>query len=219
MKTVVVTGGCGFIGSHFIHRFLKTHTDWNVINLDKLTYAGNPANTKRFDSDSRYEFVRGDICDKSIVDAVMKQAQAVVHFAAETHVDRSIESSDDFLMTNIFGTRVLLDASKQAGVERFVHVSTDEVYGSLETGSADETAPLMPNSPYSASKAAGDLLVRSYWVTFRHPGIIVRSTNNYGPYQFPEKVIPLFVPFVRHGGEQPGLDFCRRQYCCHRVGF
>lgn len=193
MKTVLITGGCGFIGSHFIRRFHNTHPDWKIINLDKLTYAGNRANLQDLETSGRYHFFQGDICHPPTVDGLMKAADAVIHFAAETHVDRSIDNASDFLTTNVQGTRVLLDAAKERGVERFLHISTDEVYGSIEKGSFHEDSPLLPSSPYSASKAAADLLVRSYGVTFGLPGIIVRSTNNFGPYQFPEKIIPLFI--------------------------
>jgi dTDP-glucose 4,6-dehydratase len=193
MKTLLVTGGCGFIGSNFIKRFLKTHRDWRVVNLDKLTYSGNLANTQELQSEARYEFIQGDICDSRIVENAIKKSEAVVHFAAETHVDRSIERPDDFLISNILGTRVLLDAARLQGIERFVHISTDEVYGSIAHGSFTETSPLEPNSPYAASKAAADLLIRSYQVTYGFKPIIVRSSNNFGPYQYPEKVIPLFV--------------------------
>ena len=193
MKKLLVTGGCGFIGSNFIRYFLKNRPGWGVINLDKLSYSGNPANLRDLKGSSHYEFVKGDITDKKLVLRLMKKASAVLHFAAETHVDRSIESADDFLRTNIQGTASMLEASLACGIKRFVHMSTDEVYGSIVKGYADERARLLPNSPYSASKAAADLLVRSFQETFKHPAMIVRCTNNYGPYQFPEKVIPLFV--------------------------
>ena len=193
MKQLLVTGGCGFIGSNFIRYFLNKRPDWGVLNLDKLSYSGNPANLRDLKSSSHYQFIKGDITDKKIVLKLMKKASAVVHFAAETHVDRSIESADDFLKTNILGTSTLLEASLACGIKRFVHMSTDEVYGSIAKGYATEDAPLLPNSPYSASKAGADLLVRSFQETFDHPAMIVRCTNNYGPYQFPEKVIPLFV--------------------------
>jgi dTDP-glucose 4,6-dehydratase len=193
MKTLLVTGGCGFIGSHFVKRFLTTHPDWRVVNLDKLTYSGNLANTRELEGNPRYEFVRGDVCDASCVDSVVARAAAVVHFAAETHVDRSIENADDFLTTNILGTRVLIEAARTHKIERFIHISTDEVYGSVSEGAVNEEAPLFPNSPYSASKAAADLLIRSYGVTYHYPAVIVRSSNNFGPYQYPEKVIPLFI--------------------------
>ena len=193
MKKLLVTGGCGFIGSNFIRFFLTNRPGWGVINLDKLSYSGNPANLRDLKGSARYEFVKGDIGDKKLVLKLMKKASAVLHFAAETHVDRSIESADDFLKTNILGTAALLEASLACKIKRFVHMSTDEVYGSIAKGYADERATLLPNSPYSASKAGADLLVRSFQETFKHPAMIVRCTNNFGPYQFPEKVIPLFV--------------------------
>jgi len=193
MKTLLVTGGCGFIGSHFVKQFLKTHSAWKVVNLDKLTYSGNPENTRELHGNPRYEFLRGDIGDSSLVDTVVGNVHAIVHFAAETHVDRSIDNADDFLVTNILGTRVLMEAARKHRIERFVHISTDEVYGSIPEGAVAEEAPLLPNSPYSASKAAADLLIRSYGVTYHSPVMIVRSSNNFGPFQYPEKVIPLFV--------------------------
>lgn len=193
MKTVLVTGGMGFIGSHFIRRTLRVHPDWYVINLDKLTYAGNPKNLADVEKDSRYEFIQGDICDESLVDQIARRARIIVNFAAETHVDRSIDRAEDFIETNIQGTRVLLDAMRRFGLELFVHVSTDEVYGSIPQGSFSESSPLAPNSPYAASKAGSDLLVLAYVRTYGIPANITRSGNNYGPYQYPEKVIPLFV--------------------------
>lgn len=193
MKRLLVTGGCGFIGSNFIRHFLSKRPQWHVINLDKLSYSGNPANLTDLKKNPRYRFVRGDITNKKLVFSLMKKVNAVVHFAAETHVDRSIESADEFLKTNILGTAALLEASLACVIKRFVHMSTDEVYGSIKKGYVDETAHLLPNSPYSASKAGADLLVRSFQETFQHPAMIIRCTNNYGPYQFPEKVMPLFI--------------------------
>jgi dTDP-glucose 4,6-dehydratase len=203
MKNLLITGGCGFIGSNFIRYFLKHRPGWRVTNLDKLSYSGNPSNLRDLKGSSRYKFVKGDITDKKLVAGLMRKSTAVVHFAAETHVDRSIESADDFLKTNILGTASLLEASLACGVKRFVHMSTDEVYGSIARGYADERAPLLPNSPYSASKAGADLLVRSFQETYGHPAMIVRCTNNYGPYQFPEKVIPLFVTNLIEGKTVP----------------
>ena len=193
MKRLLVTGGCGFIGSNFIRFFLKDRPRWGVINLDLLSYSGNLENTRDFSGSSRYEFGKGDICDKKLVSGLMAKVSAVVHLAAETHVDRSIEGADDFLRTNVLGTASLLEASLAKRIDRFVHMSTDEVYGSIDKGKADENFKLEPNSPYSASKAAADLLIRSFRITHKHPAMIVRCTNNFGPYQFPEKVIPLFV--------------------------
>ena len=192
-RRLVVTGGAGFIGSHFVRRFLKTHPDWEVVNFDKLTYAGNLANLKDVESGARYTFVRGDVCDRQALEKVCVGVEALIHFAAETHVDRSIEEGDEFLKTNIFGTRNILEIVRRGKIRRFVHISTDEVYGSLIRGSADETFPLKPNSPYAASKTAGDLLIRAYQNTFGTPAILVRSSNNFGPFQYPEKVIPLFI--------------------------
>jgi dTDP-glucose 4,6-dehydratase len=203
LKAALITGGCGFIGSHFVRGFLKSHPDWKVINLDKLTYAGNRENLRDCESHPHYQFVQGDICDAPLVQRLMEQVEAVVHFAAETHVDRSIENADDFLMTNIFGTRVLLDAAKKCGIKRFVHISTDEVYGSIASGHVKEDAPLMPNSPYSAAKAGSDLMARAYWVTYKVPVMVTRSSNNYGPNQFPEKVIPLFITNLIEGKKVP----------------
>lgn len=203
MNTVLVTGGCGFIGSNFIRRFLASHKDWKVINLDLLTYAGNPENTKDYSSDSRYEFIQGDIGDAKVVKTIMPRVDAVINFAAETHVDRSIDESHSFLTTNILGVKVLLDHARASKIERFVHISTDEVYGSLTHDSADENFPLTPNSPYSAAKASSDLLARSYWKTYGYPVRIIRSSNNFGPYQFPEKVIPLFITNLIEGKKVP----------------
>ena len=192
-KRILITGGAGFIGSHFIRRFLQGHTDWEVVNFDKLTYAGNPANLKDCETNQRYRFVKGDVCNFGVLDKVSERVDAIVNFSAETHVDRSIEDDRDFLNTNILGVRNLLEIVRRRKISRYVHISTDEVYGSIESGAASETSLLQPNSPYAASKAAGDLLVRSYQRTFGIHAIIVRSCNNFGPYQYPEKVIPLFI--------------------------
>lgn len=193
---MLVTGGCGFIGSNFIRLVLQTTRDVRVINLDALTYAGNLANLEDVASDARYRFVHGSILDRTLVrDLLAKDVQSIVHFAAESHVDRSIQDSSPFVKTNVEGTQVLLDAAKGAGLKRYLQVSTDEVYGTLGPNDHgfQETTPLAPNSPYAASKAAADLLVRSYVHTFGLPAMISRCSNNYGPYQFPEKVIPLFI--------------------------
>jgi dTDP-glucose 4,6-dehydratase len=164
-----------------------------ILNLDKLTYAGNPDNLRDIERDARYRFVRGDICDEKLVDELIKDVDAIVHFAAESHVDRSIGNPDDFIRTDIIGSYVLLEASRRHGVQRFVQVSTDEVYGSIDDGMFTETDPLMPSSPYAASKAGADRLAYSYWVTYKLPVVIPRSSNNFGPYQYPEKLISLFV--------------------------
>lgn len=196
MPTLLVTGGCGFIGANFVRLQLWTHPDQKIVNLDKLTYAGNPENLADISDDPRYAFEHGDICDREFVDRVLKdhKPDLVVNFAAESHVDRSILDSGPFVRTNIVGTQVLMDACRAAGVQRYLQVSTDEVYGSLGAeGFFTEETPLAPNSPYSASKAAADLLVRGYVHTFGFPAVITRCSNNYGPYQFPEKLIPLFI--------------------------
>ena len=196
MKTVLVTGGCGFIGSNFIRELHETDSGLRIVNFDKLTYAGNLENLADLEASPRYTFRQGDIVDPEAVDGVLSLASydGVVNFAAESHVDRSILDSTPFLRTNVVGTQVLLDACRRHKVPRYVQVSTDEVYGSLgETGFFTEETPLAPNSPYSASKASADLLVRAAVHTFGFPGIITRCSNNYGPYQFPEKLIPLFI--------------------------
>jgi len=191
---VLVTGGCGFIGSNFVRLMLRTHADWSIVNLDKLTYAGNPANLRDLESDPRYRFHRGDICDAEAVDAAIGDGvDAIVNFAAETHVDRSISDPEAFLRTDILGTHVLLEAVRRRRIARFLQVSTDEVYGHVAEGSSDERYPLAPRSPYAASKAGGDLQVLAYHVTYGTPALISRGSNTYGPYQYPEKLIPLFV--------------------------
>jgi dTDP-glucose 4,6-dehydratase len=188
---VLVTGGLGFIGSNFIRHVLSVRPSWTIVNLDLRTYAGNPANLA--DIGSRYQWNRADIRDPKAVDRAMKGCQLVVHFAAETHVDRSILDASAFLTTNIIGTQVLLDAVMRHGVKRFLHVSTDEVYGSVSKGFSKEGDHLEPNSPYAASKAASDLLVRSYFITHQAPVVTTRASNNYGPYQYPEKALPLMI--------------------------
>jgi dTDP-glucose 4,6-dehydratase len=196
MSCVLVTGGCGFIGSNFIRWLLEDDSGARVVNLDKLTYAGNLENLASVADSDRYEFCAGDISDRERVDGLLEQfpVEAIVNFAAESHVDRSILDSTPFIQTNIVGTQVLIDAARAAGIGRFVQVSTDEVYGSLgATGAFTEETPLAPNSPYAASKTAADLLVRAAVHTHDFPGIVTRCSNNYGPYQFPEKLIPLFI--------------------------
>lgn len=204
---VLVTGGAGFIGSHFVRQTLggayAELAGAEVVVLDKLTYAGNQANLDPVADDPRLRFVRGDICDAGVVTEVMRGVDLVVHFAAESHVDRSIAESADFVLTNVAGTQTLLQAAVAAGVGRFVHVSTDEVYGSIEEGSWTEEQPLLPNSPYSASKASSDLLARSFHRTYDLDVCITRCSNNYGPYQFPEKVVPLFVTNLLDGKPVP----------------
>jgi dTDP-glucose 4,6-dehydratase len=203
----LVTGGAGFIGSHFVRRLLSEPTSTTECTgltvLDKLTYAGTLTNLESVSDDPRYRFVRGDICDPALMHEVLPGHDVVVHFAAESHVDRSIESASPFVTTNVLGTQVLLDAARTAGVGRFVHVSTDEVYGSIDTGSWTERSPLAPNSPYAASKASSDLLVLAHHRTHRLDVVVTRCSNNYGPHQFPEKVIPLFVSNLIDGRPVP----------------
>jgi dTDP-glucose 4,6-dehydratase len=189
-----VTGGAGFIGSNFIRHVLGIGKQYAVVNYDKLTYAGNLANLESVATDPRYAFIKGDICDTPAVEAAMAGCDAVVHFAAESHVDRSIYEPSAAIETNVTGTFVLLQIARKLQIKRFVHISTDEVYGDiLPNQFADENSPIQPSSPYSASKAASDLLVRSYVRTYDFPGLITRSSNNYGPYQFPEKFLPLLI--------------------------
>ncbi len=200
---LLVTGGCGFIGSNFIRHLLREHPEDRVLNLDKLTYAGNPENLRDVEGDPRYAFLKGDICEESDVRKAFEWGpEAVVNFAAETHVDRSITDPEAFVRTDVLGTFRLLNAALEAGV-RFVQISTDEVYGSIAEGSFTEESPLRPNSPYAASKAGADLLVRSYVRTYGLDAVIVRSSNNYGPYQYPEKVIPLFITNLLEGRKVP----------------
>jgi len=190
---LLVTGGAGFIGSNFIRHVLREHPADRVVNLDKLTYAGNPANLADVQRDPRYAFVHGDICDAALVREVLHGVDAVVNFAAESHVDRSLVEPDGFLRTDVFGVFTLLEAVRELKTPRVVHVSTDEVYGSVAQGSSTEQDPLRPSNPYSASKAAGDLLALAYWRTHGVPVVITRSSNNFGPHQYPEKVVPLFI--------------------------
>ena len=191
---LLVTGGCGFIGSCFVRHILKKYPTYKVINIDALTYCGNLANLKDVENNPNYTFVHGNICDKKLVRDLIKEVDCVVNFAAESHVDNSIKTPEIFIETNVQGTLNLLQASKELGVERFLQVSTDEVYGTLgATGYFYETTPLAPNSPYSASKASADMLVRAYHETFNLPVLNTRCSNNYGPYQYPEKLIPFFI--------------------------
>ncbi|MEI7621275.1 MAG: dTDP-glucose 4,6-dehydratase [Candidatus Moraniibacteriota bacterium] len=202
---LLITGGAGFIGSNFIHHILKTYPDYEIVNLDALTYAGNLENLKEFEQNPGYSFVKGDICDASLVEQLVAKVDAVVHFAAESHVDRSILSSEDFVRTNVVGTHTLLEAAKKAGNKRFHHVSTDEVFGSLkpEDKPFSETTPYDPRSPYSASKAGSDHLVRAYFHTHNLPITISNCSNNYGAYHFPEKLIPLAITNLMEGKKIP----------------
>lgn len=191
---LLVTGGAGFIGSNFIHHVLREHSDWHITNLDKLTYAGNLENLKDIETEPRYTFIKGDITDGALVDGLLGRGfDVIVNFAAESHVDRSIMDSFPFLETNVKGTQILLESARKNKTGRYIQVSTDEVYGSIDDGLFDEESPLAPSSPYAASKASADLLCLSFWKTHRVPVIITRCTNNFGPYQFPEKLIPLVI--------------------------
>jgi dTDP-glucose 4,6-dehydratase len=193
-NTLLVTGGAGFIGSNFIRYFLKEHPDWEITNLDKLTYAGNLGNLKDVEDNPGYRFIKGDITDRELISKILQDRfDAIINFAAESHVDRSILDASPFIETNIKGTQILLEGARQYGVARFVQVSTDEVYGSTEKGKFTEKSPLAPNSPYSASKTAADLLCHAYWKSHQLPVMITRCSNNLGPFQFPEKLIPLAV--------------------------
>jgi len=203
MKNVLITGGAGFIGSNFIRHILVKYPDYRITNLDKLTYCGNLDNLKDIEANKNYRFVKGDIADPRAVNELVRGVDVILNFAAETHVDRSIKDPAGFVRTNVFGTYTLLEAAKAGGAKLFVQISTDEVYGSISKGAFTESSPISPNSPYSAAKAGGDLLARSYFVTHGLPVIITRSSNNFGPYQYPEKVIPLFVTNLLDGGKVP----------------
>ncbi len=223
---LLITGGAGFIGSNFIHYMLRCHPDCEITNLDKLTYAGNLANLKDIESDSRYRFIKGDIADQGQIDHVLSSRfDIIVNFAAESHVDRSILDPLPFLETNVRGTQVLLEGVKQHEWGRFIQVSTDEVYGSLQAGGKfTEQSPLLPNSPYAASKAAAELLCRAYHQTYGLPVIITRCSNNYGPYQFPEKLIPLAIsnaledkPIPIYGDGLNVRDWIYVEDCCRAI--
>lgn len=214
-KTILITGGAGFIGSNFIHYFVKEHPDYRIINLDKLTYAGNLENLKGVDDNPNYHFVKGDIANKELVEYIFQTFKPayVVNFAAESHVDRSIEGPEIFIKSNVYGAQILLDVAKEFWLKnnmfdfaRFLQISTDEVYGSLSLNSSEkftENSSLKPNSPYSASKAAADLLVRAYYITYKMPILITRSSNNFGPRQYPEKLIPLMITNALQGNPLP----------------
>ncbi|MEW9700301.1 dTDP-glucose 4,6-dehydratase [Paenibacillus sp. SI8] len=205
MSVILVTGGMGFIGSNFLHYWKEHHPQDRLINLDWLTYAGNPDNVTALDEQPGYEFVHGNIGDTALLNELLgKGVDVVVHFAAESHVDRSIHNPGIFVLTNVLGTQTLLEAARQHQVKKFIHISTDEVYGTLGLeGAFTETTPLAPNSPYSASKAGSDLLVRAYFETYGFPAVITRCSNNYGPRQFPEKLIPLIIARALHDESIP----------------
>ena len=204
MTTILVTGGAGFIGNCFIRHMLQKYSNYKIINLDALTYAGNLENLYDVKDNPNYEFVNGDICDRDLVTQIVSGVDMIVNFAAETHVDRSITGPEIFIETNVKGTMTLLQAAKEFNIERYLQVSTDEVYGTLgDTGYFTETTPLAPNSPYSASKAGADMLVRAYYETYKVPTLITRCSNNYGPYQYPEKLIPFFILRLLKGEKVP----------------
>lgn len=200
---ILVTGGAGFIGSNFIRYILNKYKNYKICNLDKLTYAGNLNNLKGIEKHPNYKFLKGDICNKRIVLDIMKQSDAVINFAAETHVDNSIRDSNEFVNTNTKGTQTLLDCAKICRIQKFMQISTDEVYGSIQKGSSKEEDQLEPNSPYAASKSAADMLTKAYQTTFKIPIIITRSSNNFGPYQHPEKMMPLFITNLLRGRKVP----------------
>ncbi len=201
---ILVTGGAGFMGSHMVRYLLRSRPDVEVVNLDKITYAGNLENLKDIEKDSRYQFVRGDITDAAVVDDVMQQGiDVIINYAAETHVDRSIIDPKSFLMTDVIGTYTLLEVAKKYSIKKYIQISTDEVFGSIETGEFTEKSPFEPNSPYSASKAGGDHLCRAYFHTYQTPVIVTHSCNFFGPNQYPEKLIPLFITNVIEGKKVP----------------
>ena len=200
---LLVTGGAGFIGSNFVRYMLSKYPDYQVVVLDKLTYAGNLANLADVAGNSNYRFVHGDICDQPLVDSLVSEVDAVLNFAAETHVDRSILDAGGFIQTDVYGTFVLLEAAKKHKIGRFLQVSTDEVYGDVPAGSSVESDPFRPRSPYSASKAGGEMMVQAYHVTYGVPTLITRGSNNYGPFQYPEKLIPVLITNALDGQELP----------------
>ncbi|MBI3378798.1 MAG: dTDP-glucose 4,6-dehydratase [Nitrospirae bacterium] len=222
---ILVTGGCGFIGSNFIRYILKKYPDYEIVNMDALTYAGNLENLRDIKKSKRYRFVHGRIEDKNLIANALGDAGYIVNFAAETHVDRSIRNSSPFLTTNILGTHTLLEAARTVPIKKFIHISTDEVYGALgNKGKFTEKAMLAPNSPYSASKASADLLIRAYYETYKLPVVIVRPSNNYGYYQFPEKFIPLMItnllmkkPIPIYGKGENVRDWCFVEDSCAAI--
>lgn len=203
MRRLLVTGGAGFIGSNFVRYILSRYPEYQVVVLDKLTYAGNLANLADVADSPNYRFVKGDICDQQLVDSLVAEADAIVNFAAETHVDRSILDAGSFIQTDVYGTFVLLEAARKHRTQRFLQVSTDEVYGDIPTGSSREDDPLRPRSPYSASKAGGEMMVQAYYVTHGLPVLLTRGSNNYGPYQYPEKLIPVLITNALDDQELP----------------
>ncbi|MBT7283544.1 MAG: dTDP-glucose 4,6-dehydratase, partial [Elusimicrobiaceae bacterium] len=204
MTKVLVTGGAGFIGNCFVRHMLKKYPDYQIINLDALTYAGNIENLDDVKDNPNYKFVKGNICDKKLVNKLMSEVDMCVHFAAESHVDRSITGPEIFIETNVMGTQILLEGARHNKIKKYLQVSTDEVYGSLgPTGLFTEDTPLAPNSPYSASKTGADLLVRAYYETYKMPVLTTRCSNNYGPYQYPEKLIPFFIKQLLAGEKVP----------------
>jgi dTDP-glucose 4,6-dehydratase len=225
MVRVLVTGGAGFIGSNFVRYALAAHGDWQVTTLDKLTYAGRLENLESVQGNPRHRFVKGDVADAAVAAPLVRESDVVVHFAAETHVDRSIRDAGEFITTDVYGTFVLLEAAREnRGLRRFVQISTDEVYGSIPDGSSKETDELRPRNPYSASKAGADRLAYSYWATYQVPVVITRASNNYGPNQFPEKIIPLFitnliddVPVPLYGDGQNERDWLHVDDHCRGV--
>ena len=225
MVDVLVTGGAGFIGSNFVRYALAQHSDWRVTTLDKLTYAGRLENLESLKDDPRHRFVKGDVADAAVAAPLVAAADIVVHFAAETHVDRSIQNAGEFITTDVYGTFVLLEAARtSARLRRFIQISTDEVYGSVASGSSVETDELRPRNPYSASKAGADRLAYSYWATYQVPVVITRASNNYGPNQFPEKIIPLFItnliddiPVPLYGDGQNERDWLHVDDHCRAV--
>jgi dTDP-glucose 4,6-dehydratase len=211
----MVTGGAGFIGSNFVRYMINKYSDYKIVVLDALTYAGNLENLHDLEDHPNYQFAHGNICDKELVDKLVKEVDIILNFAAETHVDRSILEAGTFIQTDVVGTFTLLEAAKKYDIERYLQISTDEVYGSIEEGSFEEESTLQPNSPYAASKASGDLLVRAYYKTYGVPALITRSSNNFGPYQYPEKLIPLFItnamedqPLPLYGDGKNVRDWC-----------
>jgi len=205
LKKLLITGGAGFIGSNFIHYIIKKYPEYKIINLDKLTYAGNLENLKDIENKKNYKFIRGDICNRKVIDDIFKynKIDAVINFAAESHVDRSIQDPGVFIQTDVYGVYVLLEAARKYSTPLFLQISTDEVYGSIKNGSFKESNPLKPNSPYSASKAGAEMIVRSFYKTYGTPILITRTSNNFGPYQYPEKIIPLFVTNLIDGIKVP----------------